>query len=240
MSDGFKQCRGPVQLGAKIATVTSLQTQHKALAGRAAGSRANSLRQGRSASDSPSGWRHPGRGEATSDGAGRHMHPSQRSALRSPPRMHQPHPPLRTGMTQRAQRTQARQHRADHGIPGAETPPGSHSPRGRGRGRGGFWLHLLCVPAAPPASVLKRSQSERRPKGRRGFGGPVERFCLSSLVGCQLQWVPSLPGSRGRQRRPRSCQAAGCRAGQHQHQATAAETQIGTSVRGASARQTFP
>lgn len=83
-----------------------------------------------------------------------------------PPRMHQPHPPLRTGMTQRAQRTQARQHRADHGIPGAETPPGSHSPRGRGRGRGGFWLHLLCVPAAPPASVLKRSQSERRPKGR--------------------------------------------------------------------------
>lgn len=36
VSDGFKQCRGPVQLGGKTAMVTSSQTWHEAVAGRAA------------------------------------------------------------------------------------------------------------------------------------------------------------------------------------------------------------
>lgn len=225
MSDGFKQCRSPVQLGGKIATVTSLQTQHKALAGRAGGSRAN-MHSGRGGlpQTAPQHGSIPGSGEVTSDGAGRHMGLSRLSALHTLPRMHQTFPPLRTGMTQRAQRTQARQHRADHGIPGAETPPGSRLPRGRGRGRGGFWLHLLCVPAALPASVLKSSQSERGPRGTRGFGSPVEHFCPSSPVGCRLRWAPGLQGSYGRQRQPRSCRAAGHRAGQRQRRAAAADT----------------
>lgn len=94
------------------------------------------------------------------------------------PGTHQAFSSLRNGSTQRAGRPQGPQHRADHGIPGAGTPPGSHWPRGRGRGRDGFLLHLLCVPAALPASVLKGRQSERVPEGRRGCGlSPTGLLC---------------------------------------------------------------
>lgn len=91
-----------------------------------------------------------------------------------------------TGMTSRAHRTQAPEPRADHRIyihthiPGAETPPGSHLPRGRGQGHGGFWLHPLCVPAALPASVLKRSRCEKA-KREKGLWQPVQNnICPSS------------------------------------------------------------
>lgn len=164
MSDGFKQCRGPVQLGGKRAVVTSLQTQHKALPGRAGGSRANI--QGRSALDSPSEWQHLWQKGGDFGCSSKAHGPEPAQCFTHPP---QDAPDISY---------------PDHSIPGAGTPPGSHSPRGRGRGHGGFWLHLLCVPAALPASVLKRSQSERVPKGRKGFDSPVEHFCLSSLVGC--------------------------------------------------------
>lgn len=128
----------------------------------------HTLGQGRSASGSPSGWRHPWQRGGDLGWSRKARGPESAQCITHPPQdAPNTFPPLRTGTTQRAQKTQACQHGADHGIPGAEIPPGSHSPRGRGRGRGGFWLHLLCVPAALPASVLKRSQSERGPKERR-------------------------------------------------------------------------
>lgn len=180
-------------------------TQHKAPAGRAGGSRAN-IPSGRGGlpQTAPRDGSIPGRGEVTSDGAERHTGLSRLSALHTLPSTRQTFPPLRTGMTRRAQRTQAGHHGADHGIPGAETPPGSHSPRGRGRGRGGFWLHLLCVPAALPASVLKRSQSERGPKGRGCFGHSGA-ILPQQPGGLLAQVAPGLPGCHGRQRWPRSC-----------------------------------
>lgn len=150
MADGFKQCRGPVQLGGKTATVNSSWTLHKAgecsmIQGQ------HPLRLGRSGS-------------------------------------HQIYSSLRTGISlQEGLEDTAPEHGADHGIPGAGTPPGSHSPRGRGRGRDGFLLHLLCAPAALPASVLKRSQSERVPEGTRGCGlSPTGLLCMQrQLWSCQ-------------------------------------------------------
>lgn len=119
------------------------------------------------------------------------------------PRMHQTFLPPRTEMTHRTHK-----HRADHGIPGAETPPGSHLPRGKGQGHGGFWLHLLFVPAALPASVLKSSHSERGLEGEValasrwnippasaawgdvGSGGP--HASLVPVAGRQRCWMPAV------------------------------------------------
>lgn len=89
-----------------------------------------------------------------------------------------PTPPLRTGTTQRPWRTQAPSTGQTMAcVPGAGTPPGCHSPRGRGRGHDGFLLHLLCDPAALPASVLKRSQSENVPGGEEAVASVPGGSC---------------------------------------------------------------